>query len=230
VIAHHGKVSSGDAGFDIRGSSAISGATDTNLGLYKNPDGSFDLKNEGRDIGEIDLRVSFDSERTWCWQNLGDAKDARRTEAENRITETIDLLGGNVEASVIANELELNRVTIQNHLKRMRDEGLVSFQVKGKKIFYSIPLTTPTIPTLHTTLQDLRIGTVRGKGIEASPTRCVGIVGDVNNNDEAPPYPTAPCHLCGCPDYWLREEPRQPAEWLCGRCHPKPGGIKNADR
>jgi len=180
VIAHHGKASTGDAGFDIRGSSAISGATDVNIGLYKNTDGTYDLKAEGRDIGEVDLRISFDAELTWCWQCQGDAKDVRRAEAENRITEAIDLLGGNVEASAIANELDLNRVTVQTHLKRMRNEGLVTFQVKGKKIFYGLPLTKPSKPTTPNTLQNLRVDDV----------------GDVNSNAVLPD-----CPACGCNEW-----------------------------
>jgi len=63
IIAHHGKpkvTEDRDAGFDIRGSSAIPGATDFNAGLYKNSDGTTDLKVEGRDIGELELRIKFD--------------------------------------------------------------------------------------------------------------------------------------------------------------------------
>lgn len=41
-----------------------------------------------------------------------------------------------------------------------------------------------------------------------------------NLNNDLPPYPTSPCHICGCKDYWLRK--RGKAEWLCSCCHPKP--------
>ena len=82
-IAHHGKMSTRDPGFDIRGSSAIPGSTDVNIGLYKNDDGTFELIGEGRDIEEFDIRVKLDKEITWCWSTEGDAKDARRVEAEN---------------------------------------------------------------------------------------------------------------------------------------------------
>jgi putative DNA primase/helicase len=33
-------------------------------------------------------------------------------------------------------------------------------------------------------------------------------------------YPTQPCYICGCIDYWLTDW----NQWLCSRCHPKPGG------
>ncbi len=136
VIAHHGKQSHGDVGFDIRGSSAIPGATDTNLGLYKNTDGTFDLKAEGRDIGEVDLRISFDAEVTWCWQCKGDARDVRRAEAEDRILEAIALLGGEADATAIAKEIDIARPTVATHLKRMREQGTVGFRTvnTGKAI------------------------------------------------------------------------------------------------
>jgi hypothetical protein len=151
IVAHHGKASYNDPGFDIRGSSAIPGATDTNLGLYKNTDGTFDLKAEGRDIGEVDLRISFDTEVTWCWQCQGDARDVRRAEAEDRILEAIEVLGGEADASAIANEIDISRSTISTHLKRMREQGIVGYKTvntgKGSKILYTYPLTTPTNPT-----------------------------------------------------------------------------------
>jgi len=31
------------------------------------------------------------------------------------------------------------------------------------------------------------------------------------------------CHICGFTEFWLREAKWGPAEWLCCRCHPKPG-------
>ncbi len=49
-------------------------------------------------------------------------------------------------------------------------------------------------------------------------------MGEVVNNN-TPDYPTHPCFNCRCGDYWLREAGQWgKAEWLCSRCHPKPGG------
>jgi len=49
-----------------------------------------------------------------------------------------------------------------------------------------------------------------------------------NDNDNPPNYPTSPCHVCGCGDYWLREASiwGRP-EWLCDRCHPEPKDVIN---
>ncbi|MDP2729041.1 MAG: AAA family ATPase [Dehalococcoidales bacterium] len=216
LVAHHGKASYGDPGFDIRGSSAIPGATDTNLGLYKNSDGTFDLKAEGRDIGEVDLRISFDAELTWRWQCQGDARDVRRAEAEDRILDALNLLGGEAEASVIANEIDVTRATVSTHLKRMREQGIVGYKVfntgKTSKIIYLSP-TVPTNPTHQTEGDGITVGT---EGIVGATKKELPMT-----DSDIPDYPAAPCG-CGCRDYWLREASQWgKAEWLCSRCHPQ---------
>lgn len=35
------------------------------------------------------------------------------------------------------------------------------------------------------------------------------------------PYPTQPCSICGCNEYWLREG-WGPPKWECKCCHPEP--------
>ncbi|MFC2024488.1 AAA family ATPase [Chloroflexota bacterium] len=151
IVAHHGKKPHEDPGFDIRGSSAIAGATDTNIGLYKNNDVSCSLKAEGRDILEVDLRVKFDAEITWTWQCQGDNRDIRRVEAETRILEAIESLG-EAYALDIAKELGIARPTVYTHLKRMRTEKRVECKTvkksTGAKILYKLPhrigATSPT--------------------------------------------------------------------------------------
>ena len=50
------------------------------------------------------------------------------------------------------------------------------------------------------------------------------VAGHREGIDLPPEYPTHYCPVCGSDDYWLREASRWgPAEWLCLRCHPKPG-------
>jgi len=143
-IAHHGKMSTRDPGFDIRGSSAIPGATDTNIGLYKNEDGTFELIGEGRDIEEFDVRVRLDKEDYWTWKCEGDAKNARREEIEKKIYEAIITLDGEADASAIAQEIETTRENAQTHLKRMRTgpEATLSYKVvkdgRTSKVLYSL--------------------------------------------------------------------------------------------
>lgn len=162
IVAHHGKKSYGDVGFDIRGSSAIPGATDANLGLYKNSDGTFTLEAEGRDIPEVGLRIKFDAETTWTWQALGDDRDLRRIEAEARILDVIEGLGS-AYAADIAKELGISRPTIYGHLKRMREENRVECEViekqgGGKKFLYKLPQkTTKTGATTPTRLPSKQV-------------------------------------------------------------------------
>ncbi len=64
IVAHHGKgLITHDAGFDIRGTSAIPGATDFNIGIYRNPDLTYELVAEGRDIAGEDLKLLFNTIR-----------------------------------------------------------------------------------------------------------------------------------------------------------------------
>ena len=109
------------------------------------------MKAEGRDIGEVDLRIKFDAEQTWSWQCKGEAKDARREEAESKILEAIDFLGGNVDAGAIADEMGLNRSTVQTQLQRMREEGTVAHKLekvgRQTKCLYSRYPTSSTSST-----------------------------------------------------------------------------------
>jgi archaellum biogenesis ATPase FlaH/DNA-binding transcriptional ArsR family regulator len=149
MVSHHGKKLHQDVGFDIRGSSAIPGATDTNIGLYKNNDGTCSLKAEGRDIPWVELRIKFDNEETWSWQLLDDDRDIRRVEAESRILKVLERLG-KASASDIAEELQISRPTAYTHLKRMRTEGRVKCKelrtAKGVIFLYRLPrgATSPT--------------------------------------------------------------------------------------
>jgi len=151
IVSHHGKKPHNEPGFDIRGSSAIAGATDVNIGLYKNNDGSFAFKAEGRDILEVDLRIKFEAETTWTWQCLDDDRDLRRVEAESRILKVIEYLG-EAYGPDIAKRIGTSRPTVYNHLKRMRTEKRVKYRIvkthRGKKILYWLPkdpkATSPT--------------------------------------------------------------------------------------
>lgn len=204
LIAHHGKPKGTlekDAGFDIRGSSVISGATDTNCGIYKNPDGTFEFIVEGRDIAEQELRLSFDKEQTWAWQLEGDAVDLRRNESETKVFEAIDELGGNVDANQIANHLELGRSNVQQIVKRLRSENRLSATVSNKRILYSSIINntnTLTSITPLTTLTD----------------RPVTTVSDVNDTSRII-KPDKPCVGCGVDEPVVDEKS---GEYKCSGC------------
>ena len=74
LVHHHGKAeSSGNAGDDLRGSSAMGAAADCYLGLYKRSNG-FELEAEGRDIEELSKSISRDRE-CCLWTVSMDAKE-----------------------------------------------------------------------------------------------------------------------------------------------------------
>lgn len=192
-IAHHGKMSTRDPGFDIRGSSAIPGATDVNVGLYKNnDDGTFELIGEGRDIEEFDIRVSLDKDITWCWRCLGDAKNAIRAETEQKIHSAIATLGGEADAAAIAVEIGTSREAVQVHLKRMREgkEATLSYKPvkdgKSTRLLYK-SLTTLTTLLNNNPLQSLQrnngLRDCKGSGTEANQNHGVNGVRDIGNNN-----------------------------------------------
>jgi RecA-family ATPase len=174
IIAHHGKMSYGDSGMDLRGSSAIPGATDGNFGLYRQGDDYF-FKGESRDIEEFDLRVFLDKENSFLWQLLGETKRLAQQLAEQKILDALTTLV-EADASQIASETGMARATVAARCKKMRQDQQVSFRVEKKKILYTLnnnksstsstyptDTTTPTSPTLHkTTVEHVEENTLFG--------------------------------------------------------------------
>jgi len=138
IVAHHGKISTGDAGFDLRGSSATPGASDVNLGIYRNEDGCL-LRGEGRDIDSFDLRVALDVP-TLTWGLVGDARKIAKTEAEDDILAILHKLGEG-DAGAVARETGKTRPWTARLLKRLEREGKVTSRAentgKGAKLLYT---------------------------------------------------------------------------------------------
>jgi hypothetical protein len=125
IVAHHGKKSTGEPGFDIRGASATPGATDVNMGLYKK-EGCSELKIEGRDIPDLELTIQWED---YVWKIKGNSSELRRIGAEDKILEAIMTLGNAAETAAIAKVAQISRSTAQFHLERMRKEGTVDFEI-----------------------------------------------------------------------------------------------------
>lgn len=144
IVAHHGKKSTGEPGFDIRGASATSGATDVNMGLYKK-DGFSDLVIEGRDIPSLELSIQWNN---FIWQVKGNALDLRRQEAEDKILEAILTLR-KCTVQQIAGFINMSRSNVQTHVERMRDiSHKIAFEtIVVKNVphhYYYIPDITDT--------------------------------------------------------------------------------------
>ncbi len=137
IVAHHGKISTGDPGFDIRGSSAQPGASDLNMGLYRNEDGCT-LKGEGRDIDAFALRVALDTP-SLCWGLVGDARKIAKAETEDDVLGTLRKLG-EADAGALARELGRDRSRVSRLLKAYEKDGKVSSRkddtVKQPKLLY----------------------------------------------------------------------------------------------
>lgn len=139
IVAHHGKQTRSDPGDDIRGSSAIAAAADLNLGLYRH-DGKCTLKAEGRDIESTEWRVEFDSQQTWSWHLVGDARELARSESEAEIIEALRVLG-EADAESVAKAVGKTRPAVQMVLKRLRDQRRISWKPSGdssRKILYGL--------------------------------------------------------------------------------------------
>jgi len=138
-VSHHGKASTGDVGFDIRGSSAIPGATDCNIGLYYKDD-HYSLESESRDADPVNIRIKLDKEITWTWQFEGNANDLARQESEQKIVDAIDEYGGQADVNQIAEYIGISRVAVQNHVKRMCNECILHSELekKSRKLIYSV--------------------------------------------------------------------------------------------
>lgn len=129
---HHGKLTGGDPGDDLRGSSALGAAGDVNLGLYREAAGHL-IRGEGRDVGEFTLPLTFDPENTWCWQlrenPRGEAVNSRRREdADAAALEALQQLG-EATAAAVAEQLGIARPTAVQKLNRLVAQGAIGSRV-----------------------------------------------------------------------------------------------------
>lgn len=131
LVAHHGKKHGGDAGDDIRGSSAIGAASDANLGLYRSPTG-YALHVEGRDMPETSFPLALDAE-TMRWHSATpSAPPPRPTVQEEIIAALTDL--GLADAATLAAHLDRDRARLSVTLAAMAREGsLVMVEERGDR-------------------------------------------------------------------------------------------------
>lgn len=136
---HHGKHSYGDAGDDLRGSSAIAGASDINLGFYKSEAG-YTLLSEGRDIEGAELRLEFDMV-AWAWRLVGDARQLARSEADGDARAALRTLT-EADASTVGREMGKSRIAAQTALRRLVADGQATKRTakdkKGSRVMYSL--------------------------------------------------------------------------------------------
>ncbi len=121
LVMHHSKIASGDAVYDIRGSSAIGGAADVIYGIYrKRGDMNGGFTATGREIEEIDIPVRFDTTtRLWL---VKDAEQAQTT--EDAILEIVNQTKG-VTANDVAKMMGMSKEGARKILLHLTNEGAV---------------------------------------------------------------------------------------------------------
>jgi hypothetical protein len=122
VVAHHGKLVGGDPGDDLRGSSALGGAGDVNLGLYRT-DGQYTLKGEGRDLDNFSLRLAFDPQ-SWSWSVVGDSRQLAQQQADDETTAAVRALG-EADAQAIAAAMGKSRANVSRRLLELANAGVL---------------------------------------------------------------------------------------------------------
>ena len=152
----------------------------------------------------------------------GDILATDSGEFTSAIDEAIDFLRDELATGdVLAKEIyrSANSAAISERtLKRAKAKLQVRSHKRDGVWLWSLP-TVPTVPTKNLGI----LGTL--EKTEAKKEVVTERLGDIGN--DLPDYPIQPCHNCGSGDYWLREASVWGrAEWLCPRCHPKPGGGK----
>lgn len=118
---HHGKLTGGDPGDDLRGSSALAAAADVNLGLYRG-EGGYTFKGEGRDMDNLSLPVSFDAHGSWEW-TTGQANPPVDS-AEADVLQAVSVLG-EADVDLVAECACVSKSTASKHLRNLAQRGVV---------------------------------------------------------------------------------------------------------
>ena len=163
------------------------------------------------------------------WQRILSAEDS--SEGKTAIDEAIDFLkdelaDGAVDASQVwrdARDTGLSERTIKRAKARLRvitQRHGETGKRGGGKFTWELPESTLEGQGGHIEKTD----PLNNSSLKSGPLPKTE--GPLNANGDMPDYPIAPCGVCGCGDYWLREASQDgKAEWLCCRCHLQPKGV-----
>lgn len=129
LLIHHLKKGKADDPFErVSGSTAITGAADTNILLLRErASGEATWHITGRDIEDLELAMSFEGGR---WRMLGDAKSHRASKAEQAVIDAIKAVGEPASPKKIS-ELMGRRIG-SRQLLRMQEHGILQWLPGGK--------------------------------------------------------------------------------------------------
>ena len=85
----------------------------------------------GRDIEEQELAVKF-TKGTCKWEILGDPETVNMSEARAKVLETMKRMGAPLTSKELQLSTGLDKKTVENHLLRMVQAGLVERVERGK--------------------------------------------------------------------------------------------------
>lgn len=175
LLVHHHRKSGGEYGDAIRGSSAILGACDVALELFRENEDSLTatLKTTSRMASVEDEIITLDVE-TLTWRSQGRASDYKKTKKENQILQALQ--NGEMSISELEDELGLTAPNFRKDLNRLVEAGLVNPRKeptgKRPKLFYSL--------AEYTTIDDIQdsFSTIAEKEINASSDNVLSINDD----------------------------------------------------
>jgi hypothetical protein len=123
ITHHHGKLTGGDPGDDLRGSSAVAAAADVNLGIYRQ-DGVYSLRGEGRDLEAINLGLTFDAHGSWTWIARDNSNDLAQAQADRDLLDALRQLGPTDTAGLAA-YLNKGHSTVNDRLRKLVSAGRI---------------------------------------------------------------------------------------------------------
>ena len=120
---------------DIMGSTIKTGAADAILAIYtEQGKPGARLMGRGREIEDVDLRISWDPE-TFCWQCDGSSAEIRLSESKQDAIDVICGLGKS-QLNEIASAMGKDRSNVFHTLSDLVNEQLIRRENIGNKVYY----------------------------------------------------------------------------------------------
>ena len=214
LTLHHSAKSEREGGDGILGSTALFGSVDTALVMKRRESERTleSIQRYGLDIPRTLL--TFDPE-TGLTDAAGTVDELEMQRLGDEILQNLE--SGELTEKEIRDAIGGNTGLVGKALRKLVAENEVTREGSGRR---GDPFKYTKILVSSLTIGDKQEKQVNEKIL------------DTNQGEASPPpgsdipdYPIAPCHNCGCIHYWLREASVWgKVEWLCSRCHPKPGG------
>ena len=209
LTVHHSAKSEREGGDGILGSTALFGSVDTALVMRRRESERMleSIQRYGLDIPRTLL--TFDPE-TGITDAAGTVDELEMQRLSDEVLQTLE--AGELTEKEIRDAIGGNTGLVGKALRKLLAENEVTREGSGRR---GDPFKYTKILVSSFTIGDKQEKQVNEKVLDTN-------LGETSPHPDSniPDYPTAPCHNCGGDDYWLTDW----GQWLCSRCHPKPGG------